>query len=56
MRSLNVHSHDVVCDDVHFGGVFRRPVQTDWILMDLRGERILIVTIFTQRLIHFIFE
>lgn len=54
--SLNVHSHDVVCDDVYFGGVFSRSVQTDWVLMDLGVERILIDTIFTQRLIHFILE
>lgn len=58
MHNLNVHSHDVVCDDVHFGSVFRRcgSVQTDWALMDLRGEWISIDTIFAQRLIHFILE
>ncbi len=56
--SLNVHSHDVVCDDVYFGSVFRRcgSVQTDWLLMDLGVEWISIDTIFTQRLIYFIPE
>lgn len=58
MHSLNVHSHGVVCDDVYFGGVFRRcgSVQTDRVLMDLRGRRVLSGIVLTWKLIHLVLE
>lgn len=58
MHRVNVHSHDVVCDNVCFGGVFRRGVslQTAWVLVDLGSECMWTDMIFTQRFIHLVLE
>lgn len=58
MHSLNVHSHDVVCDDMYFGGVFRRcgSVQTDRVLMDLRGGLVLSGIVLTWKVINLLLE
>lgn len=46
--------HDVVCNDVCFGCIFRRSVQSDYIPMDFRSPSKLVV--FTQRCVYFISE
>lgn len=50
---IDVNSHDIVCNDAHFGSVFRCSVRS---LVDLRSECVLGDVVFAQRLIHFISE
>ena len=53
--ALNVHSHDVVCDDECFGSR-RVSLQTDWVLVDLRDTCTWTDMVFILRFIHFILE